>query len=1625
MKKILSFLFICLLAFFVVGCSFNLFKSYSISIDDANSNVTLEVGDTKKIAVTSEGGTLEWISSDQSIVTVTDGTLTALKAGVTTVIVQIKENPDTNATINVTVKEKVVAVTEISLLGKKTEVEVGETFDLIASVLPLNATNKEVTWVSSNATVATVVNGKVTALKAGTAEISATAGDKTDKFTLTVKEKPVEIVKKDLVDVLNNGKNNDAIMVEGIVYGVISNGFYIADSAAGKAFVVMGDNWTANCQVGDKVQVTGKFGNSSFPQIKNVTEVKVLSSNETSPINPTTGSIFDILSLNKATKTGVYGNMYTVTATIYKNAANIFILKDDDNYECNINSKSNIDVLSEFVNKRVAITVIVHNYTETWSVSFVGGASDIEIQALSFDDLKEKALEHINEVVPKSIYGRLELPDHHPDLAYVTYEWSVQSNDFLSISNNKVTVNIDEQDHEITLNVKICDGEVDETVAYKIVSKAIVEKNVSDLLSGEYAINYSMVKVRAIVVGKSRNQSETIRSLIVKDVTTADIITIDFNPENPSEPDVISHSSDIFKNIKFGDEVVITGQLRNGEDDRTCVTKVTKVEVTKHDVEYHHDFENAIVLNDQESYDDFGINVKKYENKLVKFENPYLSFSTNSTPSATNWLDFSYAASTTARSFGANGKSRYFAFLLACADENLGGTAWRDAFDIPFANQDAKQFDLTIYAYAIYVSDSYLAFVIPDTSCFIASPQMQVELELGKDIPASIEDGTITLPKTHDLVTGEITWASDNVAINVSTGAVGEVTVSTTVTLTATYTIGNDTFTSSFRVEVLAANPMSVSEVLALTEDRKVKVSGIIVGYVSDGNTQAQRMGVLLMDPTTKDLVMVDGLSTLGGSYGAYKDSDGVVLKVGDLVTIKASYYVDSAQIGTSGPAQTGRHHIEITSNDKVTRVAENQEVVYGEPALVIDSNEDMTTLANNIQDYYGKLIKIVGTKDAPIYLGGSSTTLPFNIKVFMNNATDNNGTKYGAQTFTLKTEVNAPNGGSEDWYKSLFGFEGAFVGPSTSNPAIVWVGTLYVVVGYRTSSYYQMSIVNYANCQGDQLLTPEMIGKHLLLGLPAKVKSGAWKVNLPAEYKQVEGTITWVSGNQLIDLTNNKVGYVDEDTEVTITGTYKVENVDYTTLYKVTIEKSATKAEVEAALQEGIVSELYAGIIPFNLVTSTTGASNVSWTSSNTDVINLETGIVNNVNADTVVKLTATYTFREHTETLEVNITVKKVDITEEELAAIKSAILTAVNATDGKIIVDASEAGQLTLPTTAAEKDLTWISSNSSVLSVEGNYGKLYTQKVVKLIALFRGGIQEVEVTLTPAESVTVSEEYGKNEDVAALRCVLLAFTGKSSLTQDGAVRYFYVSDGKNYFTIDGTSSNTSFNGNICDSDSQLVITIGEDEIYLEVGDELVFEDVTVADKKLVLKDTTVVSVIGKVDVNAEGWFAPEVIKATITNDEELNALASGISTNGLYKIVATEENPIYFNGYNSATDLTKNFLAFYYLTDEEKAMTDRNACATMVGSMPYFIGGSYYPTIYNLGIDWVIDNFYPEGTTEITEGILYDATNCPQETFKFTGEFYVMAQYRYTSGSKACYVLLQILLPGMNLTKDNTPS
>ncbi len=197
MKKALFAALCCLLA--VSACKKDEQEVHvtGVSVSPATLSLVEGASDQLRATVTPSDAankSVSWTSSATAIATVDNtGKVTAVSAGTATITVKTADGGKT-ATCAVTVTTKVIPVTGISIEeGATAEVEEGKTVALTAKVQPDNATDKTLTWTSSNKAIATVADGVVTGVAAGQAVITAKAGDKEATCTVTVKRpEPVD-----------------------------------------------------------------------------------------------------------------------------------------------------------------------------------------------------------------------------------------------------------------------------------------------------------------------------------------------------------------------------------------------------------------------------------------------------------------------------------------------------------------------------------------------------------------------------------------------------------------------------------------------------------------------------------------------------------------------------------------------------------------------------------------------------------------------------------------------------------------------------------------------------------------------------------------------------------------------------------------------------------------------------------------------------------------------------------------------------------------------------------------------------------------------------------------------------------------------------------------------------------------------------------------------------------------------------------------------------------------------------------------------------------------------------------------------------------------------------------------
>ncbi|MBQ5905178.1 MAG: Ig-like domain-containing protein, partial [Clostridia bacterium] len=117
--------------------------------------------------------TLTWSSSDENILTVVDGVITPLNPGTAEITVT-----DSTGVIKVKATATVVSkVTGVEISKEEVTLKMGQTEALTATVKPEDATNKNITWTSSDEAVAIIKNGVITPVGAGTAIITVTTED--------------------------------------------------------------------------------------------------------------------------------------------------------------------------------------------------------------------------------------------------------------------------------------------------------------------------------------------------------------------------------------------------------------------------------------------------------------------------------------------------------------------------------------------------------------------------------------------------------------------------------------------------------------------------------------------------------------------------------------------------------------------------------------------------------------------------------------------------------------------------------------------------------------------------------------------------------------------------------------------------------------------------------------------------------------------------------------------------------------------------------------------------------------------------------------------------------------------------------------------------------------------------------------------------------------------------------------------------------------------------------------------------------------------------------------------------------------------------------------------------------
>lgn len=192
----------------------------------SQSSVVISVDGQKYLAAVTENtdSAITWTSADTSIATVVDGTVTGKAVGKTTVTATV-DGKSASCAVTV-VGSSYFPVLELSC--EKAEIGAGSSFDVVATVTRNNeaVSGANITWESSDTSVVTVSNGKITGIKAsdepvivtvkvtGLVELNGEALVK--QISVKVRGNKALSVNQDNVELyvkaLNDGENESAVL---------------------------------------------------------------------------------------------------------------------------------------------------------------------------------------------------------------------------------------------------------------------------------------------------------------------------------------------------------------------------------------------------------------------------------------------------------------------------------------------------------------------------------------------------------------------------------------------------------------------------------------------------------------------------------------------------------------------------------------------------------------------------------------------------------------------------------------------------------------------------------------------------------------------------------------------------------------------------------------------------------------------------------------------------------------------------------------------------------------------------------------------------------------------------------------------------------------------------------------------------------------------------------------------------------------------------------------------------------------------------------------------------------------------------------------------------------------------
>ena len=314
-----------------------------ISISDVPLN--MNVGDTHKLTVliapaNASNTNVTWSSSNTSIATVSNtGSITAKSAGTVTITATSVSNPSVKDTC--TIKVQAQSVTNVSISNTIQSLFIGDTHQLNVSVYPENAPNKNIIWMSSNTSIATVSNtGLVTAKASGSVTITATSQSNplvSDTCDIMVKE--VSVTSVSISNTIASLFVGNTRQLDVTVYPNNATNKNIIWSSSNNSIATVSDTGLVTAKAEGNVTITAT--SQSNPLVNDTTTISIsepsiepiwvskinLDVPSTITYGDTARAIATVYPASASNKTVVFSSSNTSVATINESSGAITALK--------------------------------------------------------------------------------------------------------------------------------------------------------------------------------------------------------------------------------------------------------------------------------------------------------------------------------------------------------------------------------------------------------------------------------------------------------------------------------------------------------------------------------------------------------------------------------------------------------------------------------------------------------------------------------------------------------------------------------------------------------------------------------------------------------------------------------------------------------------------------------------------------------------------------------------------------------------------------------------------------------------------------------------------------------------------------------------------------------------------------------------------------------------------------------------------------------------------------------------------------------------------------------------------------------------------------------------------------